>query len=128
MPFCTPKGLHSSAQGRAAHPGEEIPLYVYPERVVQPFQGRGGWFDLVPGCAATRAEECNPFGVKNGTAIRSSFRACGKRDRRRQPRWDVCLVIMGLLWLGRAAQVELPKVVRMISGAVTGRTPPVECC
>ena len=67
-PASTPKGLHSTAQGRAAHPGEEIPQYVYPERVVQPFQGRGGWVDLVPGCAARPwAGECNPFGVKNGT-------------------------------------------------------------
>jgi hypothetical protein len=70
----TAKRLHNTAQGRAAHPGRERPIYffAYPERVgqgepclVQPLQG---WPDLgpeaVPGCAARPwAVLCNRFAV-----------------------------------------------------------------
>src|SRR5437867_7366132 len=70
----TPKGSHSLAQGRAAHPGNSREgASVYPEGVaqvprralVQPLRGRGtSWTSAYPGCAARPwAVGCDPFGV-----------------------------------------------------------------
>ena len=64
--FFTPKGLHSTAQGRAAHPWDTRFFAVStPKGLYNPFGVEGVFLTVVPGCAARPwAVECNPFGVK----------------------------------------------------------------